>query len=111
MKSVWIIAVFAVLSACGEARSPAPDSGEHGYLVFNPPTQEKGWALVDELTARAPARDRIRTSGLVREDGKTMFVDFSGNCKAQTALVDEARKIADRQGVVGMRCLATPPAG
>jgi len=109
MRPLWIVAIVAFVPACGDMRSPAPDGEQHGYLVFDPPTQEQGWALVDALTARSSEHERIRTSGVVRDGSRTMFVDFSGGCKAQAAFVDEARQIADGFGIRKMSCAAVPP--
>lgn len=100
-----------LLAGCGEARSPAPDSGAHGYLLFAPPSQEQGHRLVDALTASAPGRERIRTSGLTGDDAGTMFVDFTGTCDAQAALVAEAKRVAGTLGIAGLRCAADVPTG
>lgn len=104
------VAALALLTAaCGPARSPAPDSGVHSYLLFDPPSQEQGWKLVDALTPRAAGR--VRTAGLTGSGAGTMFVDFTGTCDGQAQLVADATRIAGTLGIAGLRCTATAPTG
>jgi hypothetical protein len=110
VRLAWALSSVALmLAACGEARGPAPDGEPHGYLLFDPPSQEQGWKLVDDLTAHAADRERIRTSGLTGSDRGTMFVDFTGSCDAEERLVVEAKKIAGTLGIHAVRCSATAP--
>lgn len=109
MRIVVAMGALALLAACGETRSPAPDSGAHGYLLFEPPSQQQGWKLVDQLTTQSADEALIRTSGLVDDGAKTMFIDFSGGCEAQAPFVAEARKAAQQLNIGNVRCTETSP--
>lgn len=109
MRIAMAMGALALLAACNETRGPAPDGGDHGYLLFDPPSQQQGWKLVDQLTTQSADKALIRTSGLVDDGAKTMFIDFSGGCEAQAPFVTEARKAAQQLDVANVRCTGTSP--
>ena len=109
MRIAMAMGALALLAACGETRSPAPDGGGHGYLLFDPPSQQQGWELVDQLTTRSADKALIRTSGLADDGAKTMFIDFSGGCEAQAPFVAEARRAAKQLNIANVRCTETSP--
>lgn len=106
---VFLIALL--VTACSPDRGRSPDDVEHGYIVFNPKTQDSGWAIIDAMNHELPATEKakVRTAGLVASDKPTMFVDFTGSCTRDRDFLSLVRQIAARLDQAGLECSAKPP--